>query len=219
MKMDINNELLKFDKDIFKEKDIKVKDEGFEKLMFIYSSAIKELEVKINIMKEQFNYFYNYNLINSVKSRIKEPNSIIKKMKKKNYELTYQDMIEKINDVAGIRITCPLKQDIFIVKEMIKSFPNCNIIKEKDYINKPKKSGYSSYHLIVEIPVNVAQGIFPVKVEIQICTMAMDFWSNLEHEVKYKPTKKVSSKISKELISCAQLVNKLDDKMMKIYNT
>lgn len=217
--MEIDKDLLKFDKEGLEQKSIKVKDESFEKLMFIYSSAIKELEVKINIMKEQFNYFYNYNLINNVTSRIKEPKSIIKKMKKKNYEITYKDMIEKVNDVAGIRIICPLKQDIFIVKEMIKSFPNCTIIKEKDYITNPKKSGYSSYHLIVEVPVNIGQNIYPVKVEIQICTMAMDFWSNLEHEVKYKPTKKLSSKISKELVACAQLVNKLDDKMMRIYNT
>lgn len=216
--MEIEKDLLKFDKEVLEQKSIKVKDESFEKLMFIYSSAIKELEVKINIMKEQFNYFYNYNLINNVTSRIKEPKSIIKKMKKKNYEITYKEMIEKINDVAGIRIICPLKQDIFIVKEMIKSFPNCTIIKEKDYITNPKKSGYSSYHLIVEVPVNIGQNIYPVKVEIQICTMAMDFWSNLEHEVKYKPTKKLSSKISKELVACAQLVNKLDDKMMRIYN-
>ncbi len=216
--MDIKQKLLKFDRERLEQKEIKVKDESFEKLMFIYYSAIKELEVKINIMKEQFNYFYNYNLINNVTSRVKEPNSIIKKMKKRNYELTYKEMIEKINDVAGIRIICPLKQDIFIVKEMVKSFPNCTIIKEKDYITNPKKSGYSSYHLIVQIPVNIAQNIFPVKVEIQICTMAMEFWSNLEHEVKYKPRKELTSKISKELVSCAQLVNKLDDKMMKIYN-
>lgn len=216
--MEIDKDLLKIDKEIFGQKSIKVKDESFEKLMFIYSSALKELEVKINIMKEQFNYFYNYNLINNVTSRIKEPKSIIKKMKKKNYEITYKEMIEKINDVAGIRIICPLKQDIFIVKEMIKSFPNCTIIKEKDYITNPKKSGYSSYHLIVEIPVNIGQNVYPVKVEIQICTMAMNFWSNLEHEVKYKPTKKLSKKVSKELVACAQLVNKLDDKMMRIYN-
>lgn len=217
--MDIDKDLLKFDKEGLEQKSIKVKDEGFEKLMFIYSSAIKELEVKIDIMKEQFNYFYNYNLINNVTSRIKEPKSIIKKMKKKNYEITYKEMIEKINDVAGIRIICPLKQDIFVVKEMVKSFSNCTLIKEKDYITNPKKSGYSSYHLIVEVPVNIGQNIFPVKVEIQICTMAMDFWSNLEHEVKYKPTKKLSKKVSKELVACAQLVNKLDDKMMRIYNT
>ena len=216
--MELDKDLIKFDKEIFKQKNINKKDESFDKLMFLYSSAIKELEVKINIMKEQFKYFYNYNLINNVTSRIKEPDSIIKKMKKKNYEITYKDMIEKINDVAGIRIICPLKQDIFIVKEMVKNFTNCTIIKEKDYITNPKKSGYSSYHLIVELPVNLGQNIFPVKVEIQICTMAMEFWSNLEHEVKYKPTNKVTKKVSKELISCAQMINRLDDKMMKIYN-
>ena len=216
--MELDKDLIKFDKEIFEQKNINKKDESFDKLMFLYSSAIKELEVKINIMKEQFKYFYNYNLINNVTSRIKEPDSIIKKMKKKNYEITYKDMIEKINDVAGIRIICPLKQDIFIVKEMVKNFTNCTIIKEKDYITNPKKSGYSSYHLIVELPVNLGQNIFPVKVEIQICTMAMEFWSNLEHEVKYKPTNKVTKKVSKELISCAQMINRLDDKMMKIYN-
>ena len=216
--MELDKDLIKFDKEIFEQKNINKKDESFDKLMFLYSSAIKELEVKINIMKEQFKYFYNYNLINNVTSRIKEPDSIIKKMKKKNYEITYKDMIEKINDVAGIRIICPLKQDIFIVKEMVKNFTNCTIIKEKDYITNPKKSGYSSYHLIIELPVNLGQNIFPVKVEIQICTMAMEFWSNLEHEVKYKPTNKVTKKVSKELISCAQMINKLDDKMMKIYN-
>ncbi len=212
-------DIIKFDKDLFQNKSIQTKDENFQKLMFLYSSAIKELEVKINIIKEQFKYFYNYNLINNITTRIKEPKSIIKKMKRKNYTLTYKDMVEKINDIAGIRIVCPLKQDIFIVKEMIKSFSNCKIIKEKDYITNPKKSGYSSYHLIVETPVNLGQHVVPVKVEIQICTMAMDFWSNLEHEVKYKPTKKVPKKISKELVSCAQLINKLDNKMMNIYNT
>lgn len=218
--MELDKNLIKFDKELFEEKSIKKGDESFDKLMFIYSSAIKELKVKIDIMKEQFKYFYNYNLISNVTSRIKKPDSIIKKMKKKNYELTYKDMIEKVNDVAGIRIICPLKQDIFIVKEMIKSFTNCTIVKEKDYITNPKKSGYSSYHLIVEIPVNIGQNVFPVKVEIQICTMAMEFWANLEHEVKYKPTtKKASKKVSKELIACAQMINKLDDRMMKIYNT
>lgn len=217
--MELDKELLKFDDSILKNANIEKQDENFNKLMFIYSSALKELEVKINVMKEHFNYFYDYNLINNVKTRIKGPNSIINKMKKKKCELTYQNMIENINDVAGIRIICPLKQDIFIVKEMIKSFPNCTVVKEKDYITKPKKSGYSSYHLIVECPVNFGQTIIPVKVEIQICTMAMDFWSNLEHELKYKPSKKVNSKISKDLIACAQLVNKLDDKMTRIYNT
>lgn len=216
--MELNKELLKLDDSIFKNANIEKQGEEFNKLMFLYSSALKELETKINIMKEQFKYFYDYNLINNIKTRIKEPNSIINKMKKKNYELTYQNMIDYINDVAGIRVICPLKQDIFIVKEIIKSFPNCSVIKEKDYITQPKKTGYSSYHLIVEYPVNFEQTVIPVKVEIQICTMAMDFWSNLEHEIKYKPSQKVDSKISKELISCAQLVNKLDDKMMKIYN-
>ena len=134
-------------------------------------------------------------------------------MKKKQLYINYQSLIEEISDIAGIRIICPLKDDIFSVINLIKSYPEFKVLKEKDYITKPKKSGYSSYHLIIDVPVNVAGKMIHVKVEIQVRTMAMDFWASLEHDIKYKTDKKVSKKMSKELIECAKLINKMDVQM------
>jgi putative GTP pyrophosphokinase len=170
-------------------KTLKVDDKAFEKLMFIYSIAIREVENKIGILKDEFKIFYDYDLIDHVDTRIKNSKSIINKMKKKNIKLTYKEMIENINDIAGVRIVCPLKKDIFSIRDLIQKLPGINILKEKDYITHPKKSGYSSYHIIVEVPITLSQKNIYVKVEIQIRTIAMDFWANLEHKMKYKPNK------------------------------
>ena len=120
-------------------------------------------------------------------------------MKKKGYNFTYEEMIYNINDIAGIRIICPLKRDIFVIKDLIKKLSGVNIIKEKDYVTNPKKSGYSSYHLIVETPTNLFEKTIYVKVEIQIRTLTMDFWANLEHKTKYKPEQKIDEKYIKLL--------------------
>lgn len=195
-------------------KEVKKEDKTFEKLMFIYSIAIRELETKIGILKDEFKVFYNYDLIDHVNTRIKEPESIIQKMKNRGCKLTYKEMIENINDIAGIRIICPLKKDIFSIKDLIEKLPGVHILKEKDYVTHPKESGYSSYHIIVEVPITLSTNVIYVKVEIQIRTMAMDFWASLEHKMKYKPEDEVSKKVSKEWINCAKMINKLDNKMM-----
>ena len=192
---------------------LKAEDKTFEKLMFIYQIAIRELETKINILKDEFKVFYNYDLIDHMNTRIKKPESIINKMKKRGLELTYKERIENINDIAGIRIICPLKKDIFSIKNLVGKFPGIQILKEKDYVTNPKKSGYSSYHLIVEVPISLSQNIVYVKVEIQIRTMAMDFWSSLEHKMKYKYNGEIDKKTSKEWVNCAKIINKLDNKM------
>ena len=199
-----------------KEEKLDVKEEPFEKLMFFYKSALKQLELQMEIMKQEFKLMYNYDLIDHIETRIKEPKSIIKKMEKKKYEKTYLNLIEKINDIAGIRIICNLKDDIFFIKDLIKQIPDIHILKEKDYVTNPKKSGYSSYHIIVEVPVKLTQRTIYVKVEIQIRTLAMDFWANFEHKVKYKTEKDVSKKTSKELVACAKMINRFDDKMTEI---
>ena len=199
-----------------KEQKLDIKEEPFEKLMFFYKSALKQLELQMEIVKEEFKLMYNYDLIDHIETRIKEPKSIIKKMEKKKYEKTYLNLIEKINDIAGIRIICNLKDDIFFIKDLIKQIPDIHILKEKDYVTNPKKSGYSSYHIIVEVPVKLTQRTIYVKAEIQIRTLAMDFWANFEHKVKYKTDKDVSKKTSKELIACAKMINKFDDKMTEI---
>ena len=195
-------------------KKIEVEDNTFQKLMFIYEMAIKELNTKIEIMQKEFKVFYDYDLIDHTNNRIKKPESIIQKMKKKECKLTYKGMIENINDIAGIRVICPLKKDIFSIKNLLQNLPGIETIKEKDYVTNPKESGYSAYHIILGVPVMLSQKVIYVKVEVQIRTMAMDFWSSLEHKMKYKPEEKPNKKTSKEWITCAKMINKIDNRMM-----
>ena len=201
-----------------KEEKLDVKEEPFDKLMFFYQSALKQLELQMNIIKDEFKVMYNYDLIDHIDTRIKEPKSIVKKMEKKKYEKTYLNLIEKVNDIAGMRIVCTLKDDIFFIKDLIKQIPDVHILKEKDYVTNPKPSGYSSYHMIVEVPVKLSQNTIYVKCEIQIRTLAMDFWASFEHKVKYKTEQEVNKKTSKELVNCAKMISKFDDKMISLKN-
>lgn len=201
-----------------KEEKLDVKEEPFDKLMFFYQSALKQLELQMNIIKEEFKVMYNYDLIDHIDTRIKEPKSIVKKMEKKKYEKTYLNLIEKVNDIAGMRIVCTLKDDIFFIKDLVKQIPDVHILKEKDYVTNPKPSGYSSYHMIVEVPVKLSQKTIYVKCEIQIRTLAMDFWASFEHKVKYKTEQEVNKKTSKELVNCAKMISKFDDKMISLKN-
>lgn len=197
-----------------KNEKLDVKEEPFEKLMFFYKSALKQLELQMNIIKDEFKLIYNYDLIDHIDTRIKEPKSIVKKMEKKKYDKTYLNLIEKINDIAGIRIVCTLKDDIFFIRDLVKQMPDIHVLKEKDYVTNPKESGYSSYHMIVEVPVKLTQKTIYVKCEIQIRTLAMDFWASFEHKVKYKTKNDVNPKMSKELVNCAKMINKFDTKMI-----
>ena len=197
-----------------KNEKLDVKEEPFEKLMFFYKSALKQLELQMNIIKDEFKLIYNYDLIDHIDTRIKEPKSIVKKMEKKKYDKTYLNLIEKINDIAGIRIVCTLKDDIFFIRDLVIQIQDIHVLKEKDYVTNPKESGYSSYHMIVEVPVKLTQKTIYVKCEIQIRTLAMDFWASFEHKVKYKTKNDVNPKMSKELVSCAKMINKFDTKMI-----
>ena len=185
--------------------------------MYIYSKALKEVEKKIDIIRYDYEYFNEHDTIDHVKTRIKSPESILNKLKKDNLDSTYENLIEDINDIAGIRVICPLKSDIFIVRDYIREFNDLKVIKEKDYVRKPKRSGYSSYHMIVEVPVLIEGITNNVKVEIQIRSLAMDFWASLEHKIKYKPNGEINEDVSKELVKCAKSINKLDDKMVKFF--
>ena len=187
MKNKKGTSLLKIDNFLVETDKINSSDETFNKLMFLYSAALKQLETKMDILKEEFNCFYGCSIIDHTQTRIKKPESIIKKMEDKKYEKTYRNLVEQINDIAGLRVICPIK---------------------------PKKSGYSSYHMIVEVPVPLMKQIIPVKVEIQIRTLAMDFWASLEHDIKYKTNNKLTKKMSNELVKCAKMINKMDDKML-----
>lgn len=196
---------------------LNVKGKNFNLLMSIYQKALKKVEEELIQIQKSFYKIYGYDIINNVTSRLKTPESIIKKMQKKQYEVSYANLIENINDVAGVRVVCPLKDDIYKILKVIKQIPNINIIKVKDYIRNPKESGYSGYHLIVETNIDIEDKSIPVKVEIQIRTMAMDFWATNEHKMKYKGNKKLSFIDSKKLTIYAKIVNYLDNKIMKIH--
>jgi len=213
---------------------INTKEKEFETLMNIYQKACNQVLEMVNGVKDEYNSIFNKNIINHTTSRIKAPKSIINKMKKKNLELNYKNLVNNINDIAGVRLICPVKDDIYTMVHIIEKIPNWNLIVEKDYIKNPKKSGYSGYHMIVEVPVKILDyddseysikkikessylknQIF-VKVEIQIRTMAMDFWAENEHKMKYKSSKKISFLNSKRLEFYAKAINFIDHKLAKI---
>lgn len=196
---------------------IRVKDNTFETLMTVYQKALNQVVEELTQIKTSLNEIYGYEVINHVTYRIKTPDSIIRKMKKKKYELNYQNLIYNINDIAGARIICPLKSDIDTIINIIEKIPDMKIIKTKDYITKPKQSGYSGYHIIIETPVKIEDRELPVKVEIQLRTMAMDFWATNEHKVKYKTNKKLSRFDSKRMIIYAKILNFIDTKIANLY--
>lgn len=200
------------------ENKLNIKDNKFEQLMHLYSLAMRSVEERVNSINRDYREIYEQDLINHCMCRIKTPESIIKKMRRKNYELTYQNLIENINDIAGVRIICPFKANVFEVVDMIREFEEFRIVKEKDYITNPKKTGYSSYHMIVEVPVQIEEVKLYAKVEIQIRTMAMDFWATLEHQIKYKSNGEITPKMSRDLVVYAKIINKIDNKLMKLNN-
>ncbi len=195
---------------------IQENDETFQKVMFIYKMALKELNNKVEIYQEEFKTFYKYDLIDHINLRIKKPSSIVKKMQDREVELTYKEMIENINDIAGLRVICQTQKDVYSIKRLIQNIPGIQTMKEKDYIKNPKESGYSAYHIILAVPVVLSTKVIYVKVEVQIRTMAMDVWASLEHKMKYKPQKAITNKQSKEWINCAKAINKIDEKITNL---
>lgn len=206
--------LIQIEKFLKKDEKINIDNDSFRKIMFIYSTAMKDISTKLEAIKDEFKIFYNYDLIEHINTRIKTPQSILNKLEKKNCKPTYKEMIEHVNDIAGIRVICMSKKDIFTTKNIIEQMPGMRILKEKDYITKPKDSGYSSYHIIMEVPIILSQKVIYVKVEIQIRTVIMDFWASIEHKMKYKPQGTLNKATSKELVRCARIVDKLEKKMM-----
>lgn len=210
------NYLINIDESDNKEK-INIDTSKFKKMMFLYESALKEIKTKIEIIQDELKLFVDYEPIEQISVRIKRPEKIIEKLDKKNYELTYGNMFEKINDIAGIRIVCNFKSDVYKIVQIIENFQDIRILNKKDFMKNPKKSGYMSYHLITEVPVSFSQGTMWVKVEIQIRTLGMHFWASLEHKLKYKNSN-IPKNESKNLIKYAKIINNIDDNMLTISN-
>lgn len=185
-------------------------------VMFLYESALKEINTKIEILNDEFVHIYNYNPIEHIKSRLKTPDSIVKKLKRYGYEVTIDNMVDKLNDIAGIRIICSFTSDIYQIAEMISKQSDVTVVYVKDYIQCPKPNGYKSYHMVVTIPIYLTDGPVETKVEVQIRTIAMDFWASLEHKIYYKFEGNAPAYLQQELKACADVVNMLDAKMFSL---
>ena len=196
-------------------------DEGvdsWQTVMFLYNSALKQVETKLEILNDEFQHVHQYNPIEYIKSRIKSPESIVKKLKRNGYEVTIDNMVEHVKDIAGIRLVCSFTSDIYRLAEMIGRQNDLTVVSVKDYIKNPKPNGYRSLHLIVEIPIFLQDEKRNVKVEVQLRTIAMDSWASLEHKLKYKknlPAEQLE-KISDELKHCADISAELDARMQTV---
>lgn len=199
------------------DEEIDIESKQYNDLLKIYEIAMNQVVNSITILKERLNEISGYPIIEKVTSRVKSKTSIINKMNKKGYDITYKNLVDNVDDVAGIRIVCPIKEDVLNIKDVIGMIPSLKVIEEKDYIKHPKKSGYSAYHMIAETPVTINSETVIIKVEIQIRTVAMDFWSEMEHEIRYKSKKELSASDSRKLTRYAKSLEKLQNKLVKLY--
>lgn len=190
--------------------------DSWREVTLIYNAALKQIETKMEILNEEFQHVHQYNPIEHIKSRMKTAESIVKKLKRQGYESTIENMVKYINDIAGIRIICAFTSDIYRIADLIREQKDLNIVAIKDYITYPKESGYRSYHMIVTVPVYLSDRIVDTKVEVQIRTVAMDFWASLEHKMHYKLEGDAPEYIKSELIECARMVADLDERMRSL---
>ena len=190
--------------------------ENWETIILLYNSALKEIGTKLEILNDEFQHVHQYNPIEHIKSRIKTPESIVKKLRRRGYESTIDNMVKYVNDIAGIRIICSFTSDIYRIANMLASQSDIKVLSIKDYIRNPKESGYKSYHMIITVPIFLSDSCVDTKVEIQIRTVAMDFWASLEHKINYKFEGEAPEHIKRELSECAEMVSDLDAKMMSL---
>lgn len=193
----------------------------FNDLMMMYRCAIREIRTKFEVLDDEFSVEYKRNPISFIKSRIKKPESIYRKLKKLGYDFTPENIQTKLHDVAGVRVVCAFVDDIYIIADLLSSQDDITVIEIRDYIKNPKPNGYRSYHMIVDIPVFFSKGKTPMRAEIQIRTIGMDFWATLEHQLRYKKgieQMEGYETIGNALYDCAQTVTHMDSEMQKIKN-
>ena len=188
----------------------------FESLMIKYRAAVREVTTKLEVLNDELSSFAERNPIEGIQSRIKRPYSIAKKLKARGLPVAVESIQKNLNDVAGIRVICPFISDIYDVADMLLSQEDVLLIEKKDYIEKPKENGYRSLHLIVEIPIFLSKGKENMRVEIQIRTVAMDFWASLEHQIRYKKGLEEEQKISEGLKECADTIARTDLRMQEL---
>ena len=192
--------------------------DSWKTIMFLYNSALKEVGTKLEILNDEFQHVHKYNTIEHIKTRIKTPESIVKKLRRYGYEISIENMVKYINDIAGVRLICSFTSDIYRLAEMIGNQSDLKVLSIKDYIKNPKESGYKSYHMLVSVPIFLSDSVVDTKVEIQIRTIAMDFWASLEHKLRYKkdiPADKAKY-LEDEMLACAQISADLDMRMQNV---
>lgn len=197
----------------------KSKDEA-ERMMCYYRCALLETETKFRVLNEQFSLEHERNPINSIQARIKSPDSIIEKLIRRNLDINIKTIEKNLNDIAGIRVVCSFIDDVYFLADCLSKQDDVKIIEVKDYIKSPKANGYRSLHIIIEIPIFLQQEKRMMKVEVQLRTIAMEFWSSLEHKLRYKKdiSPDIETKISAELFECAEISTSLDKRMQAVRN-
>lgn len=188
----------------------------YKEMRMRYSCAIKEVRTKFDVLNSEFNVRYQRNPITSINSRLKSSTSIMEKLNRKGLSFTVENVEENLYDVAGIRVVCSYVDDIYVLAEALAQQDDITVIRRKDYIRNPKPNGYRSYHMIVSVPVFFSDQTREMAVEVQIRTIAMDFWASLDHQLKYKKELVDGSDISSELKKCADVIAQTDEKMLDI---
>ena len=192
-------------------------EEGvYQAVMMRYHCAILEMRTKLEVLSRDMSVRYRRNPIEFIESRLKKPSSIARKLEKMGHEVTVENMTKHLSDIAGIRVLCAYSDDIYEIARMLAHQKDVEIITVKDYIKQPKDNGYRSYHMIVEIPVYFSDDVRPVRCEIQIRTIAMDFWATLDHDMQYKKQVEDAEQIMQELKECADIIHQTDEKMMRL---
>lgn len=192
--------------------------EEYEKLANNYACAIKEVETKLEIMDADFKLLHEHNPIHHMQSRVKSFESLMEKVVRQEVKPDIENIIGNIFDIAGIRVVCPYIDDIYTIKDLLKAQKDIEVLVEKDYIANPKPNGYRSLHMVVRVPVFFVSGVREMPVEVQIRTIAMDFWATLEHKLRYKSKGEIPKFIQDELFECAIQITESDLKMQKIHN-
>jgi len=191
--------------------------EKFFSMQIRYKSAIREMQTKLEILDEEFQLRHQRNPIHHMQSRMKSMPSILNKLERKGLNPSVENAVDHLTDIAGVRVVCSYLEDIYTIADILRKQDDLHILRERDYIKDPKPNGYRSLHLIISVPVFLAEGKFYIPVEVQIRTIAMDFWASLEHHIRYKNIQAIPGELAQELAQAAEDVAHLDRKMQAIY--
>ena len=193
-----------------------IRTKEFTELMTFYKCAIMEVETKLNVLNQEFSLQYDRNPFESIETRLKDPVSAVEKLMSRGIEVSLENFERELFDVAGIRVVCSFKEDIYKLADLLVEQDDVLLLMRKDYIKRPKDNGYRSLHMIVDIPIFLSNGKKHMKVEVQFRTIAMDFWASVEHKLKYKKEIQNPEAVGKRLKRCADILANMDDEMEDI---